>query len=220
MSDAGDLQKLLTWLSPAFPVGAFAWSAGLETAIAKGWVQDRATTQSWIKGLLAHGSLKTDAILLAHAHASASDQAGLQELADLCLALTPARERHEEITITGQAFVSAAKAWPSPVFAILPKPCPYPIAVGAIAASHGIAVSATLLAYLTATVHAQVSVAVRLVPIGQSDGLAIMAALETVISALAKLCQHAALDDIGTIAYAADIAQMAHETQTTRIFRS
>lgn len=220
MSDAGDLQKLLTWLSPAFPVGAFAWSAGLETAIAKGWVHDRATTQGWIEGLLAHGSLKTDAILLAHAHASAADAAALRELADLCLALTPARERHEETSITGNAFVSAAKAWPAPVFAILPTPCPYPIAVGSIAASHAIAVEATLLAYLTATVHAQVSVAVRLVPIGQSDGLAIMAALETVISALAKLCQHAALDDIGGIAYAADIAQMAHETQTTRIFRS
>lgn len=220
MSEASDLQKLLTWLSPAFPVGAFAWSAGLETAIAKGWVHDPATTQSWIEGLLAHGSLKTDAILLAHAHASATDASTLQELADLCLALTPARERHEETSVTGNAFVSAAKAWPSPVFALLPTPCPYPIAVGAIAASHGIAVEATLLAYLTATVHAQVSVAVRLVPIGQSDGLAIMAALETVISALAKLCQHAALDDIGGIAYAADIAQMAHETQTTRIFRS
>ena len=220
MNDTIALQRLLTWLSPAFPVGAFAWSGGLETTIASGQVKDRATTQSWIEGLLAHGSLKTDAILLAHAHAGATDAAALQELADLCLALTPARERHEETTITGNAFVSAAKAWPAPVFALLPTPCPYPIAVGAIAASHAIAVEATLLAYLTATVHAQVSVAVRLVPIGQSDGLAIMAALETVISALAKLCQHAALDDIGTIAYAADIAQMAHETQTTRIFRS
>lgn len=220
MSAASDLQKLLTWLSPAFPVGAFAWSAGLETAIAKGWVRDRPTTQSWIEGLLAHGSLKTDAVLLTHAHAGATDAAALQELADLCLALTPARERHEETTITGNAFVSAAKAWPSPVFGLLPTPCPYPIAVGAVAASHAIAVEATLLAYVTATVHAQVSVAVRLVPIGQSDGLAIMAALETAISALAKLCQHAPLDDIGGIAYAADIAQMTHETQTTRIFRS
>lgn len=220
MSPNSDLQKLLTWLSPAFPVGAFAWSAGLETAIDQGIVRDRATTQDWIEGLLGHGGLRTDAILLAHAHGCAADRDGLRDLADLCLALTPARERHEETTITGHAFASAAKAWPTPALAMLPEPCPYPIAVGAIAASHAIALDATLLAFLTATVHAQVSVAVRLVPIGQSDGLAIMAALETRISALADLCQHAALDDIGTIAYAADIAQMAHETQTTRIFRS
>lgn len=220
MSDTRNLQKLLTWLSPAFPVGAFAWSAGLESAIVDGTVTDRATTQTWIEGLLHHGSLRTDAILLAHAHRAAPDPAALRDLADLCLALTPARERHDETTITGAAFATAAKAWPTPVLANLPSPCPYPIAVGAIAAGHAIDLDATLLAWLTATVHGQVSVAVRLVPIGQSDGLTIMAALETSIETMATLCQHAALDDIGAVAYAADIAQMAHETLTTRIFRS
>jgi urease accessory protein len=220
MSHQGELQKLLTWLSPAFPVGAFAWSAGLETAIVDGRIHDRATTHDWIAANLAHGGLRTDAILLAHSHRSANDASALADLADLCLALTPARERHDETTITGDAFASAAKAWPSPVYAVLPQPCPYPVAVGAIAAAHGIDLCATLIAFLTATVHSQVSVAVRLVPIGQSDGLAIMAALEPAILARAELCQHAALDDIGTIAYAADIAQMRHETLKTRIFRS
>ena len=103
---------------------------------------------------------------------------------------------------------------------MLPQPCPYPIAVGAIAGAHGIGLPQTLIGFLTAIAHTQVSVAVRLVPIGQSDGLAIMAALEPIILARAELCQHAALDDIGSIAYAADIAQMRHETLTTRIFRS
>ena len=220
MSEHRDLQKLLTWLSPAFPVGAFAWSAGLEAAIVAGTVHDRATTEAWIVGLLHHGGIRTDAILFAHAHRAATDPAALRDLADLCLALTPARERHDETTITGAAFATAAKAWPTPVLANLPAPCPYPIAVGAIAAGHAIDLAAALLAWLTATVHGQVSVAVRLVPIGQSDGLAIMAALETPIAAMATLCQHATLDDIGAVAYAADIAQMAHETLTTRIFRS
>jgi urease accessory protein len=220
MSANSDLQKLLTWLSPAFPVGAFAWSAGLETAIVARTVHDRLTTQQWVEGILTRGSLRTDAILLAHAHRAAADPAQLQELADLCLALTPARERHDETTITGASFATAAKAWPTPVLDNLPALCPYPIAVGAIAAGHGIDLEATLLGYLTATVHGQVSVAVRLVPIGQSDGLAIMAALEPAIASMAALCQHAALDDIGAVAYAADIAQMSHETLTTRIFRS
>jgi urease accessory protein len=220
MTANSDLQKLLTWLSPAFPVGAFAWSAGLEAAIVARTVHDRLTTQQWVEGILTHGSLRTDAVLLAHAHRAATDPAQLQELADLCLALTPARERHDETTITGASFAIAAKAWPTPVLANLPAPCPYPIAVGAIAAGHAIDLEATLLGYLTATVHGQVSVAVRLVPIGQSDGLAIMAALEPAIASMATLCQHAALDDIGAVAYAADIAQMSHETLTTRIFRS
>lgn len=220
MTTPADLQKLLTWLSPAFPVGAFAWSAGLEAAIVGGAVHDRATAREWIEGNLRHGGMRTDAVLLAHSHRGAADQQVLMDLADLCLALTPARERHAEITITGASFVAAAKAWPVPPLANLPDPCPYPIAVGAMAAAHGIELGATLLAYLTATVHGQVSVAVRLVPIGQSDGLAIVAGLEDAVATMAGLCQHAALDDIGAVAYAADIAQMTHETLTTRIFRS
>ncbi len=217
---SADLQKLLTWLSPAFPVGAFAWSAGLESAIVDGRVKDRVTTQDWVEGTLHHGGIKTDAILLAHAHAGHGNTTKLMDLADLCLALTPARERHAETTITGKAFIEAASAWPLPQAPTLPHPCPYPIAVGALAGAHGLDQRDTLIAYLTASIHAQVSVAVRLVPIGQSDGLAIMASLEPAIAEQADLCQHAALDDIGTIAYGADIAQMKHETLRTRIFRS
>ncbi len=215
-----DLQKLLTWMSPAFPVGAFAWSAGLETAIALGVVSDRATTHDWISGVLHHGSLKTDAILLAHAHRAHADKTKLAELADLCLALTAAQERHAETTITGKAFALASAAWPTAAPVPLPEPSPYPIAVGALAGAHGIDRRDTLIAFLTTSVHSQVSVAVRLVPIGQNDGLAIMAALEPAIAQTADLCLHAALDDIGSVAYGADIAQMQHETLTTRIFRS
>jgi len=220
MSGNAGLQKLLTWLSPAFPVGAFAWSAGLETAIVSGEVHDRSSTEEWVGGVLEHGSLRTDAILFAHAHRAYADAAALQDLADLCLALTPARERHEETTSIGAAFAAAAAAWPSAMLQRLPAPCPYAIAVGAVAAAHAIELEPALLAYLTAGVHGQVSVAVRLVPIGQSDGLAIVAALEPLVEQQAALCQHAALDDIGSVAYAADIAQMGHETLTTRIFRS
>lgn len=215
-----DLQKLLTWMSPAFPVGAFAWSAGLETAITSGLVHDRETTRNWIAGALHHGGLRTDTILLSHAHLAHGDGARLAELADLCLALTPASERHAETIIIGDAFVLASAAWPSGSASSLPKPCPYPIAVGALAGAHDIDRQATLIAFLTSVLHGQVSVAVRLVPIGQTDGLAIMAALEPEVAKLADLCLHAALDDIGSVAYGADIAQMKHETLPTRIFRS
>lgn len=215
-----DLQKLLTWLSPAFPVGAFAWSAGLETAIVQRIVHDRASAEEWISGALLHGSIKTDAILLAHAHAGCTDPDALAELSDLCLALTPARERHAETTSIGNAFALASAAWPTEQPLSLPRPCPYPIAVGALAGAHGISPTDTLIAYLTAAVHGQVSVAVRLVPIGQTDGLAIMAALEPAIAVLAENCLATSLDDIGTVAYGADIAQMQHETLPTRIFRS
>ena len=219
MSSTRDLQKLLTWLSPAFPVGAFAWSAGLEAAIVAGTVHDRTSAQQWIGGNLTHGGMRSDAILLTEAHRAANDGPALHDLADLCLALSPACERHDETIGMGEAFLAAVRAWPAN-YDPLPRPCPYPIAVGAIASLHGIALEPTLTAFLTAVVHGQVSVAVRLVPIGQSDGLAIMAALESTIAATASDCLRAGLVAIGSAAYATDIAQMSHETLPTRIFRS
>jgi len=220
MTDAAALQKLVTWLSPAFPVGAFAWSAGLETAIADGRVRDAAQLTDWIDGTLKHGGIRTDAILLAHAHRGFGDGVALLELADLSLALTASRERWMETTVTGDSYVIATGVWPAETLAALPTPCPYPIAVGAIAGAHGIGLGDTLLAWLTAAVHGQASVAVRLVPLGQSDGLRVMASLEPAIAALAEAAAKAGLADIGGIAYAADIAQMRHETLEPRIFRS
>ena len=220
MTDTTVLQRLLTWLSPAFPVGSFAWSQGLETAIADGRVSDAASLKDWIGGSLAHGGLKTDAIILAQAHAGHREPARLAALADLALALTAASERHVEATLTGETFGIAARAWPSDVFARLPQPCPYPVAVGAIAAAQDIGLGETLIGYLTAAAHTQVSVAVRLVPLGQTAGLQVMAGLEPAVAGLAATAATASLDDIGGIAYAADIAQMRHETLGTRIFRS
>ncbi|OEO31161.1 hypothetical protein VW23_017480 [Devosia insulae DS-56] len=266
MTDPAALQKLITWLSPAFPVGAFAWSAGLETAIADRRVTDSERLQNWIEGALAHGGIRTDAILLAHAWravfeiepgasplptsptrgevqieapAAAVPQApadtsplvgeagrgeatrtALSDLADLSLALTASRERWMETTITGDNYRLAAKHWPTDILARLPTPCPYPIAVGALAAAHDVDLTDTLLAWLTATVHGQISVAVRLVPLGQSDGLRVLAALEPHVAALAASAATATLADLGAIAYAADIAQMRHETLEPRIFRS
>ena len=214
------LQRLLTWLSPAFPVGSFAWSQGLETAIADGRVHGAAELRDWIAGALEAGTLRTDAIILAHAWRGHEEAAELHELADLAFALTAASERHAETALTGEAFGIAARAWPSDVFARLPRPCPYPVAVGAIGAAQGIGLDDLLLGYLTAAVHAQVSVAVRLVPLGQTAGLQVLAGLEPGVTALAGAAASARLDDIGSIAYAAEIAQMRHETIGTRVFRS
>ncbi len=220
MTDGRALQRLLTWASPAFPVGTFAYSAGLETAIAEGKIRDAAATRDWLTGNLKAGAARNDAILCALACRAHADAARLADLADLCLALTPARQRHEEMRVTGHAFLQAAKAWPDPVHDRLPRPCPYPIVFGAVAGAAGIVPADTVLALLTAHAQAQISVAVRLIPIGQTDGLAILAAVEPDIAALAPALAEAGEDDLGSASYAADIAAMNHETLVTRIFRS
>ena len=220
MIDSFGLQKLQTWLSPGFPVGGFAWSAGLETAISDRLVTDARSTIAWIAGLLEAGSARTDAILLAHSHRWCLDAEHLLELAELSAALTPASERLEEAAAMGQAFGQACTAWPETGLAPLPDPCPYPVAVGAIAGAHEIDLRSTLAGFLTAFVHSQVSVAVRLVPIGQVAGLRAVVALEPGVAKLAEFAAGADLQDIGGIAYAADIAQMRHEQLQPRLFRS
>jgi len=220
MGDNFALTRLMSWLSPAFPTGSFAYSAGLETAIAQGAVTNAGDTRDWIAANLAHGNARTDSILIAHAHRCHNDVIGLSGLAELAFALSTAAERSDEMTAMGQAFKRAASAWPQSETVPLPNPSPYPVTVGAISGAHGLPCLDVLTACLLANAQAQVSVAVRLVPIGQREGVKILAGLEKAIADAAGHAVQASLSDLGTIGYAADIAAMAHETLQTRLFRS
>lgn len=220
MTDRLTLQRLIVWASPAFPTGAFGYSAGLETAIADGRVRTREQVLEWVRGNLVAGSMRNDAIVLASALRDQEDADALQELADLVDTLQCASKRLKELHVTGNAFVAAARAWKPELAGDLPSPCPYPVAFGAVCGRSGIGAADAIAAYLTVQVQTQVSVAVRLVPIGQTQALEIQSALEGEISQLAE--DYAALDlgDLGAIAIAADIAAQRHETLETRIFRS
>lgn len=212
--------RLLAWLSPAFPVGSFAYSGGLESAIAHRRITDSTATQNWIEGSLKAGSALSDAVVLKEAWEAGANAARLCEITDFCLALIASSERRLETLQTGTAFVAAARAWPDPVFDLLPAECPYPVAVGAMARAQGLALDETLATFLTSLVQAQISVAVRLVPIGQTDGLRILAALEPAIDDAAAYAEATSIDSLLALGYASDIETMRHETLTTRIFRS
>jgi len=218
MADAR-LIRLLTWLSPAFPTGGFAYSQGLEWAVEAGDVTSAASLAAWLADVLAHGGARSEAILLRHAHAAHDDAARLEELTELAAALAPARERAMESMAQGVAFVAAAAAW-WPKRACVPAELAYPVAVGALAGAHAIEVEDAAAAYLHAVMANLVSAAVRLVPLGQSAGLGVLAALEAPILGCARGTRGAGLDEIGGACFRADIAAMRHETQYTRLFRS
>ena len=220
ITDSAVLQRLIAWFSPAFPIGAFAYSAGLETAIADGTVTTPETLGNWLTASLRHGSPSCDALILAEAHRAARDSDRLAYLSELSLALIPAPERRSESLALGAAFRVAASAWPESTAAPLPESPAYPVALGALTALSGLPRDAVLVAFLTALAQSQISVAVRLVPLGQTDGLALLSRLESEISAAAEKAETGTLDDLGTIGFAADIAAMSHETLGTRIFRS
>jgi urease accessory protein len=209
--------RLLAWLSPAFPTGSYAYSHGLEWAVESGDITDGNALLVWLADALAHGSGRNDAILLRHAHRAGSDADALVEVANLAAAVAPSRERRAETLDQGSAFVAAAAPWHPPE---LPPRVAYPVAVGALAGRHGIAEDAATAAYLQAFATNLISAAVRLVPLGQSTGLRVLAALEPVILEVVGATRAAALDDLGGCAFRSDIAAMLHETQYTRLFRS
>ncbi len=224
--DGPALLRLMTWLSPAFPVGAFTYSHGLEWEVEQGRVATAADLARWVEGILRHGAGRSDAILAAEAWraARAGDRDRLAAAADLAMALQPSKERRLEAGAQGRAFAAAiAATWGAPSLAALAgraSPPAYAVAVATAAADHGLPLAALLEALLNAFVANLVSAAVRAVPLGQTDGQRVIRDLAPVVAEVAAGARAAASNDVGGAALAADIASMRHETQYTRLFRS
>ncbi|WP_320198352.1 urease accessory protein UreF [Agrobacterium sp. rho-13.3] len=214
------LLRLLAWMSPAFPIGAFSYSGGLESAVNDRRISSAADLHLWISIVLQRGTLWNDAVLLAEAWRSYEDARALAELGELAQALAGSAERHRETVLLGDAFVEAASAWPHDVFERLPKGATYPVSVGAIAAAHGVDLEDALAAHLHSGVSQFVSAGIRLGIAGQKDGVAILAHLETEIAEIANRASSSTLDDLGSATILADTASMRHEVQGTRLFRS
>ncbi|MCA0319361.1 MAG: urease accessory protein UreF [Proteobacteria bacterium] len=221
------LYRLLAWMSPAYPVGAFSYSHGLEWAVETGDITSLATLVDWLRVVMREGSGIADATFCAHAHRAVAAQDGkaLAEVAELALAFQPSKERRLETTAQGNAFMAATEAaWPAPALLLVraswPEAVAYPVAVGAATAAHGIDEATAVHAFLHAVAANLISAAVRLVPLGQTDGQRALAALEPVVTETAAAARRLALDDIGGHALRSDIASMRHETQYTRLFRS
>lgn len=211
-SDAALL--LHQWLSPAFPVGAFSYSHGLETAVAEGHITDASTAQDWIATAVQHGAGQSDAILLAAAWRAAPD--GLAEIAALARALSPSAERLAEAERMGAAFALAVRR----LHGFDLTEAPYPVVLGRAARLADLPLDLTLRLSVQVFVANLVSAAVRLVPLGQTDGQGITLALTPLIGQVAAEAEPGDTDRIGSSAFALDIASMRHETLSTRLFQS
>jgi urease accessory protein len=226
-SDAAALYRLMTWLSPSFPVGAFSYSSGIEWAVEAGDIGDAASLKDWLSSMLADGPGFCDGVFLAHAHRTASlrDDAGLRDIAELAAAFVPSRERQLETSAQGRAFIDIARAaWSCGGLERTIEHCGgtivYPIAVGLVSAAHAIPLAPTMHAFLHALASNWISSGARLVPLGQTDSQRVLASLEPVVVSTAKRTLQASLDDLGSATFRADLASMRHETQYTRLFRS
>jgi urease accessory protein len=225
--EAVALYRLMTWLSPSFPVGAFSYSSGIEWAVEAGDITDAASLRDWLAAMLNDGSGFCDAVFVAQAHraASARDEAALREIAELAAAFVPSRERQLETSTQGRAFIDIARsAWACEALddmtAACGGPIVYPVAVGLVSAAHAVPLAPAMHAFLHAVVSNWISAGARLVPLGQTDSQRILAGLEADVAATAKRALTASLDDLGSAAFRADLASLRHETQYTRLFRS
>lgn len=217
--DLSALLRLMAWLSPAFPIGSFAYSGGLERAVHDGLVSDGANLGAWLSSVIAYGAIWNDAVLMAEAYRMTETAGGLADCAELAEALAGSRERHQETMLLGEAFLTAAGVWHDGP-ATLPAILAYPVAVGAVAATHGVACDSAIAAYLHAFVSQAVSSAIRLSVCGQRDGVGVIAGLEGAVIAVAERASRSTLDDLGSAAIQADIVALRHETQRVRLFRS
>lgn len=212
MSDA-DYLTLQQWLSPAFPVGGFAWSHGLEAAISQGDVFDAATVEDWLLTVISRGSGLVDATLLVAAAKPDADHGALAELAQ---ALAGSAERLAETEAQGRAFTSAHNQLSGKDNSA----SPLPVAVGR--AAQALALTPEIIAahFLQAFAANLVSAAVRFVPLGATEGQMILQNLRPAILETARQAAVADVDELAMSQPGADLAAIRHETMPVRIFRS
>ncbi|SLN62137.1 Urease accessory protein UreF [Oceanibacterium hippocampi] len=220
--------RLASWLSPSFPIGAFSYSHGLEFAIEHGDVTDETTLLDWLDGLLSFGSGRNEAILFAAAWRAAPDAAAFRAVAEVGAALRPSVELALETEMQGAAFLDTViAAWPDTALAALREDLEaadialsLPVVAGAACRLHGLPLAGAMTLHLHAFAANLVSAGVRLIPLGQTAGQRITAALEAGLLAAAAVALDRNLDDLGGAGVAAELCSLSHETQYTRLFRS
>ena len=202
---------LAQWFSPAYPVGAFAYSHGLETAIEGGLVHNADSLRDWIMPVLTDGSGRNDALFLAAAfHGDAA------RVDEYCRAFVASAERLTETTQQGAAFAATTRA----IWQIDLPDYAYPVAVGRAAHLLGLPLDLTTQYYLQAFASTLVSVGIRLIPLGQTQGHTLIHALSPLCKQIAADTAHGNLDDLSGTAFTADIHAMQHETLYSRTFRT
>jgi urease accessory protein len=225
-TEAGGLYRLLAWASPTFPIGAFSYSHGLETAAADGVVHDRTSLESWIAATISHGSGRIDTDILRDSWRAATtgDYAAVADANRRGVAYRATAELALESGQQGAAFVAAYQAaWigsrPADQSEAGENVCHAAI-FGSATARAGIPLANALTTYLQTFAANLMSAGLRLGIVGQTDGQRILAGLEPVVGAAVTASIGRDAADFGAATFAVDLASMAHETQYSRLFRS
>lgn len=216
------LVRLLWLVSPALPIGSYAYSRGLEQAVQEGTVHDEASAASWIEGVLANQVATLDLPLLARLHrayAFGRDE-DVERWIELSCALRETAETALEDRQLGRSLARVLGDSGLPPAQVQASGRSY-VAAFALASVHfGIAREAALLGYLYAFAETQVIACTKLVPLGQTAGQRVLARLFTQLERLVATALALPDDEIGAYTPGLALASALHETQYARLFRS
>jgi len=227
---AQSLLRLQSWLSPTFPIGSYSYSHGLEWAVEAGHVHDLQSLVEWLQADLCYGSVRNEAIFFGEAWRSAkkADRPMLLQVSELAAAFRGTAEFALESAQQAIAAVAVLRqVWPDPLLDWLHEALDsrsvapaLAVVLGLRSARLGVPETLALPAYLQSYMSNLVSAGVRLIPLGQTAGQRAIAALEETVLSTSARAQSETIADLGSAAFAVDLASMAHETQYTRLFRS
>ena len=206
-----DILTLTQWLSPAFPVGAFAYSSGLESAIDDGLVSPD-TLEDWLRDMMHHGPCRSDALAI-----RAGAAIGDPTIPDrIVRANCTTQERLRELEEQGEAFCKQLTAnWGVDVDGLL-----LTTAIGHGCRMLALPADLAVTLYLQAWLGNQIACAQRLMALGQTEGQRILAALNVEAAKLSAATQGQGLDQMSNQCLVAEVAAMRHEIQSPRIFRT
>lgn len=210
-----DLLTLTQWLSPSYPVGAFAYSHGLEAAVDAGWIDDSKGLQVWLESLLEYGAGRSDGLFIAAAfNAETADQ--LVHVDAQLRAFAASKERLLETDQQGWAFGKVTSAlWTGDY-----ENLSYPVALGHAARVEDLPLELTITLYLQSFLSNLVAAGQRLLPIGQTEAQRIVQQLSPLCAEIAADSVEGDLNNLNATTFLSDVASMKHETQYSRIFRT
>lgn len=218
------LPRLLQLCSPSLPVGAYAYSQGLECAVAHGWVRDETSAGDWILGLLNHGLRSLDLPVLARLYRAwgTADPDAARHWNARLYASREAAELQREDRHLGTALarllvdlgIAEAEPWRN-----APRVC-FATLFGLAAVRWNIPLPEAATGYAWSWTENQVVAATRLLPLGQTACQRLLAAAGPVIITAVEESLQLADEDIGAAAPGLALAGALHETQYSRLFRS
>lgn len=225
MLESQALLKLLQLASPVLPVGAFSYSEGLETLVARTELQGPAQLHHWLVQELMQGGVRLEAAVMVRAHRAftTADFAALDQWNSW---LSAARE-NEELRLQswqmGRSLLRLVRQIcpeTGPAATAIGGPCNFSVAFGLTAAYWQIGLEPSLLAYLQSWATNLVNSAVKLVPLGQTAGQQLLLELYPSIIGAAKAVLPLTDDQLESSGWGLSLASMQHETLYTRLFRS